>query len=166
MSAAIDITGKRIGRLIAIYPTGKRTRSGSIIWVVRCDCGNEKEVDGHSLMRKNRPQRSCGCKRGDFKTGHIPLHRKRPVGVDEHEFKLSEQRKSRRELSDSAVRGMLNHHLGLKSSEVSPKMIAMKREQIQMYRLIQNGKELINESANNGVKRTKANVKELSRRYA
>lgn len=57
-----DITGQRFGKLVAIEPTDKRVSSGSgssVIWKCHCDCGNDCEVDVHSLKRGNTA--SCGC---------------------------------------------------------------------------------------------------------
>jgi len=59
MSAKIDITGQRFGRLVAIRPTGKSY--SHIIWQCQCDCGNTSFVTGVSLRRKRRPVKSCGC---------------------------------------------------------------------------------------------------------
>lgn len=53
----IDLTGQRFGRLVAIriYEHSK----DKITWLCKCDCGNEKVVDGHELRRGGT--RSCGC---------------------------------------------------------------------------------------------------------
>ena len=57
-----DLSGKRIGHLFVIgmsgykdFPSGRQK-----LYRVRCDCGNEKEVLGSMLTRKNHIQ-SCGC---------------------------------------------------------------------------------------------------------
>ena len=56
---AIDLTGQRFGRLTVVE------RSGSIdsfaAWKCRCDCGNERIVDGGNL--KQGHVKSCGCSR-------------------------------------------------------------------------------------------------------
>lgn len=57
-----DIRGQRFGKLVAIEPTDRRASSGSgssVIWKCHCDCGNDCEVDLHSLKRGNTS--SCGC---------------------------------------------------------------------------------------------------------
>jgi len=60
MSAKIDISGQRFGKLVAIKPTYKRKKStGGIIWLCKCDCGKTTEV-GISYLRDGR-WRSCGC---------------------------------------------------------------------------------------------------------
>lgn len=56
-----NITGLRVGKLVAIEPTKKRSKSGVVYWLCKCDCGNEAIVNGSSL-RAGCP-RSCGCLR-------------------------------------------------------------------------------------------------------
>lgn len=59
--AFIDITGQRFGRLVAEYPTDKRSSKGSVIWHCRCDCGEEVEVSYNILVYSH--MRSCGCQK-------------------------------------------------------------------------------------------------------
>lgn len=54
-----DISGQRFGRLVALQPSRRYDKSGSVIWRCRCDCGKETEVSYNSLMYAN--QKSCGC---------------------------------------------------------------------------------------------------------
>ena len=56
-----DITGRRFERLVALYPIGRRDKSGSVIWRCRCDCGGETDVAYNALMYGN--QKSCGCQK-------------------------------------------------------------------------------------------------------
>lgn len=56
---AIDLTGQRFGRLLALRENG-RIRN-SVAWECRCDCGTVKTVDGSSLRHRTAPVRSCGC---------------------------------------------------------------------------------------------------------
>jgi len=58
MPKAIDISGKRFTRLVAIAPTNER-RGGKVVWSARCDCGRSVRVTGHALVTGNT--RSCGC---------------------------------------------------------------------------------------------------------
>ncbi len=62
MQKQIDITGQRFGRFTALSIAGKNA-SGNILWLCRCDCGNEKTVPGSELRRGKI--RSCGCLRSD-----------------------------------------------------------------------------------------------------
>jgi len=55
----LDLTDQRFGRLVAEYPTKKRSYKGSVIWHCRCDCGEEVEVAQDNLVYGN--SRSCGC---------------------------------------------------------------------------------------------------------
>lgn len=57
--ASSDIAGKRFRKLIALFPTDKRSSKGSVIWHCRCDCGNEVDVSYNELMYSNI--QSCGC---------------------------------------------------------------------------------------------------------
>lgn len=57
--SAIDLTGRRSGRLTIIRPTDGRSRSRSIIWECRCDCGNTVFVPAHRLTDEST--KSCGC---------------------------------------------------------------------------------------------------------
>ena len=54
----IDLTNQKFGRLTALYPTNERKWS-SVVWHCKCDCGNEIDVDAHSLKKGNT--QSCGC---------------------------------------------------------------------------------------------------------
>lgn len=59
--AAKDVAGQKFAMLTALYPTGERSRNGSVIWHCRCDCGNEADI---SLERmKYSTVISCGCMR-------------------------------------------------------------------------------------------------------
>lgn len=55
-----DITGQRFGRLIAIKPVGKN-KFNQVMWLCKCDCGNEKTIAMSSL--KSGASKSCGCLR-------------------------------------------------------------------------------------------------------
>lgn len=54
-----DLTGKRFGKLIALYPTERRTNNQSVIWHCKCDCGNDCEYSVDRLERGEAV--SCGC---------------------------------------------------------------------------------------------------------
>lgn len=60
---AIDLTGRRFGRLTAVRMTDARTSKGSVVWQCRCDCGKMIEVPSDSLIYGN--QQSCGCLKAD-----------------------------------------------------------------------------------------------------
>ena len=56
-----NIAGRKFHYLTTLYPTPRRTETGSVIWHCRCDCGNEKDVSYNELMYSN--SQSCGCKK-------------------------------------------------------------------------------------------------------
>jgi len=55
-----DITDQKFNRLTALYPTDKRSSSGSVIWHCICDCGREAKVSETALVHGS--QISCGCR--------------------------------------------------------------------------------------------------------
>lgn len=59
----IDITGRRFGRLTALYRDGY-SNAWQSMWVCRCDCGKEVRVHKCNLMAGR--VRSCGCIRHDL----------------------------------------------------------------------------------------------------
>ena len=56
---AVDITGRKFGKLTALYPTERRDGKGSVYWRCRCECGREIDATESGLMHGN--YRSCGC---------------------------------------------------------------------------------------------------------
>ncbi len=60
----LDITGKRYGKLTALYPLDRPTSTGSVYWKCRCDCGNEVEVSVSDLNKGNN--KSCGCLKREY----------------------------------------------------------------------------------------------------
>lgn len=70
-----DITGKRFGRLVAMYPIRRENvgSGNSAIWHCRCDCGEETEVCASNLIRGFT--RSCGCLNHELRTEmHDHMH--------------------------------------------------------------------------------------------
>jgi len=57
MSTRIDLTGKKLGMLTPLRPTGESTSKGNAIWLCKCDCGNETSKSTAELSR----MLSCGC---------------------------------------------------------------------------------------------------------
>ncbi len=56
---AEDLTGRRFGRLTALYHVNREDRARGSYWHCRCDCGNELDVYTWSLLRGLT--QSCGC---------------------------------------------------------------------------------------------------------
>lgn len=55
---AIDLTGQLFGRLTVLKPTQRR-KSGCIVWLCGCSCGNKCFVNTGHLQKGNT--KSCGC---------------------------------------------------------------------------------------------------------
>lgn len=77
---AIDLIGKRFGRLTVVAKTDKR-QGRSIIWECQCDCGNNTEVPSSNLITNHT--RSCGCLNEEVATKRIIEVAKSNVG-DKH----------------------------------------------------------------------------------
>lgn len=73
MGRAIDLTGKRFGRLTVIREAGRVRRLAT--WLCKCDCGNECIAVGANLRRG--ATKSCGCLRDEGTTAPEDLTGKR-----------------------------------------------------------------------------------------
>ena len=62
MPAAIDLTGKRFGRLLALCQDG-RDANGKVMWQFACDCGRTTRAVGSDVKRGAMV--SCGCQRAE-----------------------------------------------------------------------------------------------------
>lgn len=56
-----DITRQQFGRLTALYPTQKRSHSGSVVWHCQCTCGKELDASYNDLVYGSLC--SCGCRK-------------------------------------------------------------------------------------------------------
>lgn len=63
VSPIVDRVGQRFGRLVVLRLGVGRVAGGGVRWVCRCDCGNEKVVNGPAMVAGN--VRSCGCLHAD-----------------------------------------------------------------------------------------------------
>ena len=54
-----DLTGRRFGRLEVIKLVGTHPKKRVLVWLCRCDCGNEKEMLSTSMTSHHA--KSCGC---------------------------------------------------------------------------------------------------------
>lgn len=58
-----DLTGKRYGHLVAMWPAGRQGGQWpSVMWLCACDCGNYKIVMSGNLQKNST--KSCGCMTG------------------------------------------------------------------------------------------------------
>ena len=80
MSALVDITGRRYGRLVVVHLHGFDRLRGKVMWTCQCDCGDTKVVRASSLSRGNT--RSCGCLRRE----HSKRQQLVNAGVERAEF--------------------------------------------------------------------------------
>ena len=55
----IDLTNQKFGKLTVIKDSGKRTSERLVLWLCKCDCGNELLVQSNKLI-KGKIQ-DCGC---------------------------------------------------------------------------------------------------------
>jgi hypothetical protein len=58
-----DLTGQRFGRLVALHCAGK-ARPGAVMWMCKCDCGEEKLISSRNL--RAGITKSCGCYQRDL----------------------------------------------------------------------------------------------------
>jgi hypothetical protein len=63
MKQEVDITGRRFGRLTALYRDGY-SNGWQLVWVCRCDCGKTVRVEKNNLLRGRT--KSCGCLRREL----------------------------------------------------------------------------------------------------
>lgn len=54
----IEMAGKKIGKLTVLSEVGKKSNK-CLMWLCKCDCGNEIQVKGTYL--RNGDTKSCGC---------------------------------------------------------------------------------------------------------
>lgn len=57
MPKALNLTGKRFGKLVALSKAP--SRNGKTYWLCQCDCGKQKEIQTTHLT--NSKTQSCGC---------------------------------------------------------------------------------------------------------
>ena len=62
MGKAIDITGKRFGKLTAIECTGEQNSNGNFIWKFLCDCGNERICPSGNIVHSGGACKECVLK--------------------------------------------------------------------------------------------------------
>lgn len=59
ISRAIDLSGKRFGRLIVKKRAGSHQSTRAALWLCVCDCGNSTITNSQNLRKKKTL--SCGC---------------------------------------------------------------------------------------------------------
>ena len=66
-----DISNMRFGRQIAVKPVSKN-KYGNILWLCKCDCGNEHIVSSGKLVQ--RKSMSCGCLKSEKSRERLEKH--------------------------------------------------------------------------------------------
>jgi hypothetical protein len=67
---ALDLTGKRFGRLVVVRRAGTSS-NGHSMWACDCDCWTTNHVVAANVLR-NGFSRSCGCSRREFMVEYGP----------------------------------------------------------------------------------------------
>jgi hypothetical protein len=69
-----DLTDQRFGFLVALRLGEKQRRDNGAWWLCRCDCGTEKNLPAHDLVRGKIM--SCGCQHEALKDINRVIHGK------------------------------------------------------------------------------------------
>lgn len=75
MAKALDLVGKKFGRLTVVSEAEKRYTKGGHskrMWNCACDCGNKKILPTRNLTSGNT--KSCGCYKKDRNVEHFTTH--------------------------------------------------------------------------------------------
>jgi len=64
-----DLMGQTFGRLTVIAPSPRRSSDRKAMWIVQCQCGIVREVNGRNLTTGN--SKSCGCLDLELKTARM-----------------------------------------------------------------------------------------------
>lgn len=67
MAKAIDLVGKRFGRLTVIERAPNK--GSKTMWLCKCDCGNTKSIKTYSLT--SGVTKSCGCYQSEYQTDNL-----------------------------------------------------------------------------------------------
>lgn len=98
----VDLTGKRIGRLVVLRPTEQR-KNDCVVWECKCDCGNIVYHASEDLSAGRR--KSCGCLRLETME-----EKARPAltPVDGTRIKYIEDRKTIKSNNKTGYNGVIN----------------------------------------------------------
>jgi hypothetical protein len=67
----MDLNGRKFGRLNVIKKAEKQNKQG-VLWLCRCDCGNEKILDTYHL--NSGKTKSCGCLQREAVSSLLKTH--------------------------------------------------------------------------------------------
>lgn len=84
-----DLTGQRFGKLTVIKKIESKRNSSdrSVLWLCKCDCGNETIVRGSSLRNGNT--KSCGCLRKEILNNSSKFYKPRKVEIKNNRYDLT-----------------------------------------------------------------------------
>ena len=88
----IDLTNKRFGRLAVIRLAGKN-KWGNMLWLCKCDCGNDHVVPSAKLIQGK--SKSCGCYAIEVKSNKATRHGLTKGGVKPRTFTIWNNIKAR-----------------------------------------------------------------------
>jgi len=154
-----DLTGKQFHRLKVLKDSGNRSQR-NIIWLCECICGKKTEVAGSHLLSGHT--KSCGCynaemqKKNGQKTKNFIKHIESIKKYPKEAYKMTESKRIVKYLADQYIKQILYNEKKLKTKDITPEMIEMRRELITYYRL---EKELTNGINSRRNQRIKANGK-------
>lgn len=134
VATALDISGKRFGRLIAtsaLPGAGRKARR----WLCICDCGNTIKAQTGNLT--NGHTQSCGCLR-NFAIGCFPRTPKAEMLAKER----IRTRRYTQELNDRYVKSTIIQKASLRCADIPQSLIEAKRVHLKLTRLL---KEKANE---------------------
>ncbi|MDT2660679.1 hypothetical protein P7E02_12420 [Enterococcus hulanensis] len=102
MGKFIDLSSQRFGRLLVIDRNGT-DKFGHATFLCKCDCGNEKTVDSHSL--RQCLIQSCGCLQAEKGPDAIKARQEIKNGIKPSYFQTDKPQSNNR----SGIRGVTQY---------------------------------------------------------
>lgn len=98
---SLDLSGRKVGRLTVVAPTGAKNAHKNILWDCICECGTRKLLTTHAL-NKPAPTLSCGCIRSEMMR-ILGASSKQPNPISRTPEYRAANRKKRRERPEHAM---------------------------------------------------------------
>ena len=120
MSAFVDLTGQKFGRL-TVMSRGPNNKSNAAHWWCLCDCGTYSLVRAADL--KNGATKSCGCLRNESSVKRMRIMRPTQVGEKNPNWKggiTPEQIRVRMSTQYSEWRTQVFERDNYRSAELGP----------------------------------------------
>lgn len=77
MGKALDLTGQRFGKLVALSKA--QSRNGKTYWLCQCDCGNQKEIQTGHLTSGVTTSCGCNCQINNILSNFKPQEQECPI---------------------------------------------------------------------------------------